>query len=189
MMSKPRIPPGALGVPLVRQETNFSCGPAALLAILRYWGVDDGIGEEDLYADLGTTAADGTELGNLADGAEERGLDTAVSASACSLEDLESALLAGGTAILNIQAHGSGDYAGRDDGHYVVLIGMDDENVYVMDPSQGYGYLSREALLDRWKDVAGDGEVPVDCGSVVIFGDAALGSVSDLSAQEIGEIR
>jgi predicted double-glycine peptidase len=187
-LTRPRLPSDALGVPLVRQQTDFSCGPAALLAILQYWGVDAGASEEDLYAELDTTPSDGTEMGKLADGAKARGLDAVLSASACSLVDLESALRAGGTAVLNIQAHGD-DYDDRADGHYVVLVGMDEANVYAMDPSQGYGYLSREALLDRWKDVAGDGEVPVDCGSVVIFGDAAMGSVGDLSDEDVEEIR
>src|SRR5580704_12187479 len=65
---RPRLPPGFRAVPLTRQRTGYSCGPAALLGALRYWGVFDGR-EQDLYALLETTKKDGTESPKLAEGA------------------------------------------------------------------------------------------------------------------------
>ena len=55
---------------------------------------------------------------------------------------------------------GLGDKSGRhwrtdwEDGHYVVVVGLSRDRVYVMDPSvrTGYGYLTRDQFLQRWHD-------------------------------------
>ena len=41
-----------------------------------------------------------------------------------------------------------------EDGHYVVAVGLDDRNLYVMDPSVrgSYGFIPRAELLRRWHD-------------------------------------
>jgi predicted double-glycine peptidase len=41
-----------------------------------------------------------------------------------------------------------------EDGHYVVVVGVDRDRIYVMDPSvhTGYGYLTRAKFLERWHD-------------------------------------
>ena len=46
-----------------------------------------------------------------------------------------------------------------EDGHYVVVVGLSHERVYVMDPSvrTGYGYLTRDQFLQRWHDYDRDG--------------------------------
>src|SRR4051812_48617178 len=48
------LPPGALGVPVVEQATDYSCGPATLMAVLRYWQRPVAC-EQDLYPALHTT--------------------------------------------------------------------------------------------------------------------------------------
>ena len=50
-------------VPVVKQETDFSCGSAAALSILRYWRWDAyaRAGETELHDALDTTHARGTE--------------------------------------------------------------------------------------------------------------------------------
>ena len=57
--STPRLPHDALGVPLVRQQTDYSCGAAAMAMALRYFDAWDGP-EEELYAVLGTHPEHGT---------------------------------------------------------------------------------------------------------------------------------
>jgi predicted double-glycine peptidase len=171
-------PPDALGVPLVRQETDFSCGPAALLAVLRYWGVDEGNEEHDLYGELHTTSVEGTEGGPMAAVARSRGL-TAFAAAGAQRSDLEAALSEGGTVILNVQAPDpSDDPDDVDDGHFVVLMGADERGAYVMDPSLegAYGFLSWPALEQRWHDLTRAGAL-VEGGVVVIFGDTPEGAV------------
>jgi uncharacterized protein len=45
-----------------------------------------------------------------------------------------------------------------DDGHYVVVIGMDERNVYFEDPSlEGQqGRIPRKEFVDRWRDYEGE---------------------------------
>src|ERR1700722_6672768 len=57
------LPAGCIAVSPVKQRTNYSCGPAAALSLLRYWKweafaqVDEG----QLHEAMGTTIAHGTE--------------------------------------------------------------------------------------------------------------------------------
>ena len=45
-----------------------------------------------------------------------------------------------------------------DDGHYMVLLGMDGENLYFEDPSLlgSRGTIPRSEFIDRWHDYEGD---------------------------------
>jgi hypothetical protein len=48
-----------------------------------------------------------------------------------------------------------------EDGHYVVLAGMDKRNIFVMDPvvHSGYGYIPKKEFMDRWHDYDTHNEV------------------------------
>jgi predicted double-glycine peptidase len=150
------IPQGALPVAAVRQETDYSCGPAALLAILRYWQRGGAACEQDLYAPLQTSEKDGTEPIALERVARERGLEARYR-TGVTIDELRRALAAGQTVIVDLQAWRerlvpwSKDW---DDGHYVVLVAMDQRRAYVMDPSSdtGYSFLALDELDQRWHD-------------------------------------
>ena len=154
--SDPRLPDGALPVPLVRQAHPYSCGAAALLGVLFYWQAEDS-GEAALYKDLATTEEDGTAPEGLVRGARSHGL-TAGLRRGLTVEDLRRALARGETAIVDIQAWREDEkIAWKDrweDGHYVVLVAMDERYAYFMDPSTcaSYGWIPLEELLDRWHD-------------------------------------
>ncbi len=159
----PKLPQNVVPVPLVYQETDFSCGPAALLAVLQYFGADKGADEHDLYGELGTTSKWGTSPEPMAAAADARGVEAEYEPG-FSLDGLRHMLSQGGVAIVGIQAwpdDDEGDY-GHDtaDGHYVVAIGMDTDNLYVMDPSLegAYGFMSLDSFSERWHDVEADGE-------------------------------
>jgi hypothetical protein len=147
-------------MPLVRQATEYSCGAAALMSTLMYWGVFGG-GESSLYPLLETTEQDGTHPLKLVEGARDFGLDAEFLQN-LGLDDLRQRLAQGYGIILDIQAW---QYipVGRprtpwasewESGHYVVLVGMDAEYAYFMDPSVGgnYGYIPLGELLERWHD-------------------------------------
>jgi predicted double-glycine peptidase len=149
-------PPGGLPVPLVRQATDYSCGPAALASVLAYWRVFDGR-EEELYAPLGTTVKDGTEPYALEQLARTRFHLAAEYRTGVALEELRSAVGRGETVILDLQAWPDQEVEWSDDwvdGHYVVLVAMDEDTLWVMDPSEG-GYVSIDAdeFVERWHDV------------------------------------
>lgn len=124
--------------------------------MLRYWRAFDGA-EKDLYGVLGTTPADGTEPPKLVEAARRYGL-RARWAENLEPADLRRALARGEAAILDIQAWPDkppkswrDDW---DDGHYVVLVGMDDSFAYFMDPSteKSYAYIPLRELPERWHD-------------------------------------
>ena len=152
----PALPVNALLLPLVTQETGYSCGVASLLSVLNYWGIFPG-SESDLYKELGTTP-EGTDGDKIIEFAKARGL-AAREDKNLSLSDLQKALAVGETAILSIQAwselEGQIDWKkATAEGHYVVLVGVDGHFLYAMDPMiEGtYGYLPLGEFDDRWHD-------------------------------------
>ena len=132
--------PGALGVPVVTQATDYSCGPAALTAQSCATGSGSVAGERELYAPLHTTR-EGRHRGRsmLEAVARTHGLRAELSPSASRVDELRAALAAGtdrdprsaGVARRR-RTRGPSDW---DDGHYVVLVALDGERLYAMDPS------------------------------------------------------
>jgi predicted double-glycine peptidase len=147
------------GVPDVRQSTGYSCGPAALQAVLAYWGIAER--EDSLIARLHSTPQLGTHPDDIVRGARELGLRADLREN-LALDDLEAALKKGVTVIVDLQAwRGHEDKPWTeiwDDGHYMVLIGMDAHNLYFEDPSLlgVRGYIPRQEFLDRWHDYEGN---------------------------------
>jgi predicted double-glycine peptidase len=144
-------------VPLVRQATEYSCGAAALLATLYYWQVTDE-NESELYGPLHTTPEEGTSPQHIVDVAQSYHLDARI-AEGLKVDDLRAALAAGESVIIDLEAwhEGAGKVdwsADWEDGHYVVLVGLDEQFLYVMDPSAraGYGYVPLAELDARWHD-------------------------------------
>ncbi len=163
----PALPVAAALVPLVRQQTSYSCGPAALASVLRYFHVWDGT-EQQLYPVLGTSPEEGTLPEMLAAGAQHFGLRATV-AQPLTIPALRSALGAGQLVILELQAWPTPGtppvpWADRwDDGHYVVLFALDDRYAYFMDPSvdAAYTYLALTELVPRWHDINESRAVPL----------------------------
>lgn len=158
-----RAVPLLTGVPDVRQSTNYSCGAAALQAVLGYWGID--AREGDLIADLGSDPERGTPPEAILRVAARFGLKAELR-EGLGLDDLAEALRRGVPPIVDIQAWTSADVRSRgfhwaeawEDGHYVVLIGVDGENLVFEDPSLlgTRGYIPRAEFLDRWRDYEGN---------------------------------
>jgi hypothetical protein len=111
-----------------------------------------------LYGPLGTTEAAGTAPAGIARVARHYGL-AATLREYVPLTALRRALAHGETVILNLQAwrdpHSTLPWSQDwEDGHYVVLVGMDSRQAYVMDPSTSatYAYLPLTELVARWHD-------------------------------------
>jgi predicted double-glycine peptidase len=157
--SPPAGPALLEGVPDVRQSTGYTCGASALQAVLAYWGTEER--EDRLAARLRSTPEAGTHPLDIVRVAREFGL-TADLREGLALSDLESALAAGTTAIVDLQAwRERADIPWTetwDDGHYMVLLGMDGENLYFEDPSLlgSRGVIPRSEFVDRWHDYEGD---------------------------------
>jgi predicted double-glycine peptidase len=162
-----RLPCNLVGVPPVRQRQDFSCGVAATLMLLRYWCVDDftDVEESALYEPLQTTRAGGTEPSPMVDFLRRGGLFARYRSGDVRVNELERAVMAREPPILDLQAWRDDDTPWPDTwdaGHYVVMVGYDEEHLYFADPSRatqaGYAFLERSELDDRWHDLTGADE-------------------------------
>jgi predicted double-glycine peptidase len=158
------LPVNLVQVPVVTQRRDFSCGPAATLALLRYWRPETytTVDETDLYASLETTNERGTEPQPMEALLRRSGLEAHYRFGDVTVRDLERAVDAREPPIVDLQAWTDHEAPYRetwDAGHYVVMIGYDDERLFFVDPStvtpHGYVFLPRAELDDRWHDLAG----------------------------------
>ncbi|HSD58196.1 MAG TPA: C39 family peptidase [Methanotrichaceae archaeon] len=148
------------GVPDTRQSTEYSCGAAALQAVLSYWGRD--VGEEDLRELLNTDPESGTYPEDILRVASELGLEAEYRENS-TLEEIETSVSQGVPVIVDCQAWrspASGNVSWADDwvdGHWMVIIGLDDENVYFEDPYilGRRGFMSRQEFEERWHNPRG----------------------------------
>ncbi len=153
--------PGSLlaSVPDVRQSTGYTCGAAALQAVLARWGTSER--EDRLAARLHSTPEAGTHPAEIVRVAKEFGLSAELR-DGLSLADLEAALAAGTSVIVDLQAWRDGTDTPWtetwEDGHYMVLLGVDASNLYFEDPSLlgVRGVIPRAEFVDRWHDYEGD---------------------------------
>jgi predicted double-glycine peptidase len=174
-----RLPRNLIQVPVVQQSQGFSCGAAATLALLRYWRIDAyaRVEEAALYDVLRTTQARGTEPEPMAALFERSGLEASYRHGDVRVEDLERAVDACEPPIVDLQAwrdHPSPWLETWDAGHYVVMVGYDADRLFFADPSRatprGYAFLDRWELDDRWHDLAGDDDVPVQRMAIFVRG-------------------
>ncbi|MCX6560831.1 MAG: cysteine peptidase family C39 domain-containing protein [Candidatus Aminicenantes bacterium] len=153
------------GVPDVRQSTVYSCGASVLQAVLQYYGQESR--EDALMKECRTTAALGTQPGQIIKAARARGLQAELK-EGLDLNALEAALWRKIPVICAIQAWADSEKPGFswakdwEDGHYVIVIGLDGKNVYVEDPSilGSRGVIPRTEFLERWHDY--EGKPPFD---------------------------
>jgi len=146
-----------LDLPDTRQSTNFSCGASALQSVLMYWGIE--YREGTLMELLGTTPENGTNPNDIVRVAQELGLQAELKEN-LTLDDLKEALEEEVPIIVAGQAWREGEELEKpwsevwESGHYMVVIGIDEENVYIEDPSLlgSQGFIPREEFLERWHD-------------------------------------
>jgi len=165
------LPTNLVQIPVVRQRRGFSCGAAAALAVLRYWYPEAyAYTEEDaLYPALQTTDALGTEPEPMVELLRSSGLHAVYRHGDVTVADLERAVDAREPPIVDLQAWREREEPWRetwDAGHYVMMVGYDDEKLFFADPStvtpHGYAFLPRAELDERWHDLTGEHNEPVE---------------------------
>jgi ABC-type bacteriocin/lantibiotic exporter with double-glycine peptidase domain len=148
--------PKLLPVPLISQAHPWSCGAAALMATLVYFGAFDEA-ESRLDEELHVDPNRGTRVSSIVDAARRFGLE-AEARTGMTVEDLGHEVARGAVVIVAIQAWPSAKVTdwktSWEDGHYVVVVGLSPDRVFVMDPSvrTGYAYLRRQEFVARWHD-------------------------------------
>jgi ABC-type bacteriocin/lantibiotic exporter with double-glycine peptidase domain len=126
------------------------------MATLLYFGVYDDA-ESILDAKLGVTPEEGTRVESIVAQARRYGLQ-ADARVGLTLGDLDRGVSRGDVVIVALQAWATKavtDWRTNwEDGHYVVVVGLSRDRVYVMDPSvrTGYAYLTRDQFVARWHD-------------------------------------
>ena len=127
-----------------RQITDYSCGASALRIVLNYWGRD--VDEAQLMELLHTNSEVGTNPEDIVNGA-------------CSL-----GFAADGNPVIVLgQMWRSEREVDRpledvwDNGHYVVVLGVDTDYVYLQDPyiQMGKAFATRKSFEDHWHQVMG----------------------------------
>ncbi len=155
-------------IPLTRQAADYTCGVAALQSILYYYGQE--FQEDDLVEKLGSTPEGGTKYPRLVEFTQSLNFRVEVR-TGMTLDELKRLMDEKKPVILLIQAwpDSTVDYAQDwDDGHYVIIIGYDQQNVYFMDPFTlgHYTFMPVREFLDRWHDQDGQ-TLPYQFGMVI----------------------
>ncbi|MEY4630061.1 MAG: hypothetical protein RIQ81_181 [Pseudomonadota bacterium] len=150
--------PGLIHLPITRQATNYTCGAAAVGSLLHWLNPAFDFSEDHLAREMKSDNVHGTTIANIFRYARSLGLVVDWS-DGWTLDSLEQSVKAGTPVLVLIQAYrDSPDIDWRtnwDDGHFVVVNGIDHENVYMMDPSArgNYTFIPRSEFMDRWHDV------------------------------------
>jgi uncharacterized protein len=160
------LPENSVRLEVVHQKQPYSCGPAAVLSILKYWGVPGYDDEKALYQPLGTTPENGTEPELIANFLRSCGLVSEYQYGTPSIAEIEQAVDDRCPPIVDIQAYTSRKDVPWDEtwdsGHYVIVLGYDEERFYVADPStmsgEGFMWVPKTEFLSRWHDETVNGE-------------------------------
>ena len=171
------LPSNVVHVPAVKQRTDFSCGAAAALSLLRFWRGDEyaQVQESDLFEPLQTTPAAGTEPEPIAEYLSVRaGLETRYLHGDVTLTQLEQAVDAGQPPLVDLQCWRDTPVPWNDvwdAGHYAILVGYDSTHLFFMDPSVltagAYAFMPRHELNERWHDTAGPHDMRLE--RMVVF--------------------
>jgi len=174
------MPANRIPIPPVKQQTSYSCGPAAALSMLRYWRWEtfSRVDEGALHMPLRTTETQGTEPEPIVEYLREIvGLDAEYRHGDVTLAELERAVDAGQPPVVDLQAWRDEPRPWRDTwdaGHYVILVGYDADRLFVMDPSVltpgAYAFLPRAELDERWHDLAGMDELRLERMAIFVRG-------------------
>ena len=154
-------------VPLCRQGKDYTCGIAAMQCILAYY-INNPPSQDEMAKEAKSNRASGTKYKNLQKLAENKGCKTQIyknEKSDVAITRLKEILDDGKPVIVLIQAWRepnfidpiSGYENDYDDGHYVVAMGYDSNNIYFMDPSTlgNYTYIPNDEFIVRWHDIDG----------------------------------
>jgi len=158
-----------------RQGTEYTCGPSALQAVLRYWGRE--VEESRLAKLLKTTSAVGTYPEAIAGGARSLGF-WAEAKDGLTLDEVRRFTAKGHPMIALAQVWRSQKTAREsvedewDSGHYIVVLGVDRNNVYFQDPYvlMSKAFVPRKVFEAHWHhSMGGDVENEPKLRRVGIF--------------------
>jgi len=140
------------------QETLHGsfCGPAVIKMVLDFYGIDKSEAEVAILSNKDDDLGIGDE--DIKRTLEGEGLKVEIKNFA-SFEDIQTALDKEVPVIVNWMTRGRADYDEDDlvDGHYSVVVGLDEENIYLQDPEVGrLRKLLKKDFIRVWFDFTSD---------------------------------
>jgi ABC-type bacteriocin/lantibiotic exporter with double-glycine peptidase domain len=139
------------------QETlhQSRCGPASLKMIFDYYGIEKS--ETEITKLCGAAEDLGTDHKGIKQAAESLGFKVEINNNS-TFEDIQYWLKKKVPIILNWFTRGRADYDDSQvaDGHYSVVVGLDDKYIYIQDPEIGkLRKIDRDDFMKVWFDFAG----------------------------------
>lgn len=139
------------------QETLYAsrCGPASLKIVLNYYGIN--LSEKKLVGLTQTTKETGTDDKGITNTAKSLGFRTQTK-NKSSFDDIEKWLKKGVPVIVNWFTRGRSDYSNSEvaDGHYSVVVGLDNKHIYLQDPEIGkLRKIKKDDFMKVWFDFKG----------------------------------
>ena len=154
-----------LNLPDVRQATGYTCGASSLQAVLFYYGYEYPEGVLAAYAssnEWSGTSPDCFEQAIEKVNAECSSNFTVQVKQGSTISDIEALIDQETPVIVDIQAWKDSDDTTAwtdtwENGHYVVVIGYDSDNLYLEDPLliNSIGVIPQDEFVDRWHDYMG----------------------------------
>jgi ABC-type bacteriocin/lantibiotic exporter with double-glycine peptidase domain len=140
------------------QESLYKgyCGPAVLKMILGYYGIEKS--EEELAELVGATNYNGTDDKSISKVLKKFELNCEVKNNSNFL-DIQKYLDSDIPVIVDWFTRGRADYpdSAVADGHYSIVVGLDDKFIYLQDPEIGkLRKLARNDFLKVWFDFTGE---------------------------------
>lgn len=134
----------------LKQETEYSCGASCVLSILKTLGIK--ANEAEIRHELRTNPKCGTAIEAIDDFFKIRGFYSDI--EPLTIQDLQDALGVGDFVILLMQYDDCKSYWGTwSEGHYCVLVDIDDSHVWLHDPYRGRKItLTHRRLKELWHD-------------------------------------
>ena len=166
----PDAPATSLGIPPVKQPDGTTCGPAAVLATLRYAGYLLHVSVKQAAKMVGTNRG-GTNVKPMVKFLSSFNGVSAEANGRLTYRDIEENAKAGKVAIVCLEAYPGEDppltASGKVDwakisysGHYCVVVAANQRGVWLMDPSMGLdddgamprGFIPRQEFCTRFYD-------------------------------------
>ncbi|OGZ74257.1 MAG: hypothetical protein A3A12_02485 [Candidatus Staskawiczbacteria bacterium RIFCSPLOWO2_01_FULL_43_17b] len=140
------------------QETLFKsmCGPASLKMVFDYYGIEKS--EEEIAKMCNVDENLGTDDKTLKRVAEELGFNVEIK-NESSFEEIQEWLNKKTPVIVNWFTRGRIDYDDSQvpDGHYSVVVGLDEEFIYLQDPEIGkLRKIEKSDFMKVWFDFKGE---------------------------------
>ncbi len=140
------------------QETLFKsmCGPGSLKMVFNYYGIEKS--EEEIAKLAGTTEDLGTDDQGIKKAAESLGFTVEIK-NESSFEDIQEYLNKKIPVIVNWFTRGRINYDDSQvpDGHYSVVVGLDEGFIYLQDPEIGkLRKIERDDFMKVWFDFTGE---------------------------------